>query len=259
MKNETNSTSLKISMASVTSNPLSDKALFGRENKRLYKIILILFVVDFVLNEFIYFNDCGIISAFFDNKKDPSVGLFILYTILSIFIFSTLLLFLYLKKLILSKITRFFYLIVGILYYIYQIIIKLLFFAKDHFSLDAFDVIFFIAVALTIIPRIVGFLYIKVFERTIKKIYGAKIAEEHAMFIEKVVDKFDRSTTNIRENEMEKEFAKAVGEDEEIILSMNNDKVIADKKTKINNKKIKMKNMPNKEEEVEEEEVADLR
>ena len=79
------------------------------------------------------------------------------------------------------------------------------------------------------------------------------------MFIEKVVDKFDRSTTNIRENEMEKEFAKAVGEDEEIILSMNNDKVIADKKTKINNKKIKMKNMPNKEEEVEEEEVADLR
>ena len=259
MKKEDNSTSLKLSMGSVASNPLSDKALFGKENKRLYKIILTLLILDFALNILIFINDCNIISAFFDDKKEAKVGFFFLYTTSCIIIFGTLLLFLYLNKLLLSKISRFFYLIVGILYYVYQIIIKLLGFAKDDFSLDVFDIIFFITVALTIIPRIVGFLYIRVYERTIIKLYGAKIAEEHEMFLEKVVDKFDRSTiSNIKENQMEKEVEKNIGEDEEIIFTMNNGKVITDKKPVNNHKKIKMKNMPNQEEEVEEEEVADL-
>lgn len=262
MNAETPSTSLKISMGSVTSNPMPDIVMFRKENKRFFRIIISLILVDFVLNELIIINDCHLLSSFFDKDvQEPLIGLFILFTIISIIIFSTIIVFLFLKNLTLSKISRFFYLILGILYYIFQIIIKLIDFAKKKFSLDPFGVIIFILISLTIIPRIVGFLYIKVYERTIKKIDGAKIAEEQVMFIEKVANNLDRSTVNnSREKELEKELDKAPVE-EEIIFTMNNDKVVVntqgtDNNNKNNNtknkKKLKKKNL------VYSDEVADM-
>ena len=139
-------------------------------------------------------------------------------------------------------------------------------FANIDFNLTTFNIIVFITISLTIIPRIVGFLYIKIYERTIIKIDNAKVAEEHEMFIEKVVNKLDRSTTsNIKENELEKELNKS--DEEEIIFTMNKDKVVVDttkdnsdsnqNKNKNNDKKIRNKNL-SKDIEIEEEEVADL-
>ena len=260
MNEESKSSSmLKISMSSVTSNPMPDREIFIKENKNLYKIILSLIIIDFILNELVIINDCNLLNS----KKDSKLLLFFIFSLLSIIIFGGLLLFLYLKKIILSKIARFFYLLVGILYYAFQVTMKLLYFAKNNFSLKPFDIILFIIISLTLIPRIVGFLFIRVYEKTIKKIDGAKIAEEHEMFIEKVVSNLDRSTNkNLKENEVEKELDKEEKE-EEIIFKMNNDKIITDKNESNNNfyndknnKKQKNK-MPN-EEEVEEEEVADL-
>ena len=57
MNEETPSTSLKISMGSVTSNPMSDKALFNEENKKFYKIIILVIIIDFFLNELIILHD----------------------------------------------------------------------------------------------------------------------------------------------------------------------------------------------------------
>ena len=255
MKVESASTSLKISMGSDISNPMSDKALFNKENKRLYKIIFIFIILDFILNELILINDCDLISS--SNKRKDFI-LFFLFSLLSICIFGLLLLLLYFKKELLSKITRFSYLIIGILYYVYQVIMKLIFFSEHNFNLIPFDVIIFITISLTIIPRIVGFIYIKIYERTIIKIDNAKIAEEHENFIEKVVNKLDNSTTNnTKENELEKQLEKSC-EEEEIIFKMNKDKVVVDtnnnNQKKNENKKIK-KNA--KGEEIEEE-VADL-
>lgn len=258
---ESKDSSLKISMASITSNPIADRDIFGKENKELYKIICIFIIADFILNELIIINDCNFLSKFSNKEEKPSIGLFFCFTIISIFIFGGLLLLLYLKKLILSKIARFFYFTVGILYYMFQVTVKLLFFAKNGFSLKPFDIIIFIIISLTIIPRIIGFLYIKVYERTIVKLDKAKVTEEQEKFLEKVVNKFDRSASyNSKEKEMEKELDRTVGEDEEIILTMNNNKVITDKKKNDNNNKENQnkKKSNTKEEEVEEEEVADL-
>ena len=257
MNNESQSSTLKISMSSVTSNPMPDREIFKQENKNLYKIILSLIIIDFILNELIIINDCNLISS----KKDSKLLLFFLFSLLSIIIFGGLLLFLYSKKLILSKIARFFYLSVGIVYYAFQVTLKILIFAKNDFKLKPFDIILFIIISLTLIPRIVGFLYIRVYERTIKKIDGAKIAEEHEMFIEKVVGNLDRSTNNnLKEQEFEKELDKPE-EEEETIFKMNKDKIIADKNENNNNNSDNNKKQKRKmsgEEEVEEEEVADL-
>ena len=262
MNEESHSTSLKISMSSVVSNPISDKDIFEKENLNLFKIIATLIIIDFIFNELIIINDCHFLKSLKDDEdEDPSTPLLCIFTILSLVIFGSLLLLLYVKKVVLSKLSRFFYLIVGILYYIFQITKKIISLAKDDFSLDIFEIILFIIISLTIIPKIVGFLYIKVYERNLKKIEGARIAEEHEMFIEKVVNKLDRSTTNnSKENELEKELEKTVEEDEEIFLTMNNNKVIIDKKDEIKNNKnnIKKRKLNGQEEEVEKEEVADL-
>ena len=147
------------------------------------------------------------------------------------------------------------------MYYAFQVTLKILIFAKNDFKLKPFDIILFIIISLTLIPRIVGFLYIRVYERTIKKIDGAKIAEEHEMFIEKVVGNLDRSTNNnLKEQEFEKELDKPE-EEEETIFKMNKDKIITDKNENNNNNSDNNKKQKRKmsgEEEVEEEEVADL-
>ena len=249
------STSLKMSMGSDISNPMSDKALFNKENKRLYKIILLFLILDFILNELILFNDSDIISS--DDKRYAFI-LFFVFSLLTIFIYGLLSLFLYLKKVLLNKITRFSYLIIGILFYIYQVLSKLVFFSDKKFNLKPFDIIIFITIALTIIPRIVGFIYMKIYERTIIRIDNAKIAEEHENFIEKVVNKLDRSTTNnLKENELEKELDKSSEEEEEIIFKMNKDKVVVDTNNN-QNKNENNKNRKKTKEEENEEEVADL-
>jgi hypothetical protein len=268
MNEETPSTSLKISMGSVTSNPMSDKALFNEENKKFYKIIIILIIIDFFLNELIILHDYILISLLEGEKeedkdnnnqeKEPELLLFFLFTILSIIIFGLILYVLYLKKLILSKITRFCYLIIGILYYTYQIIIKFIYFGETGFELDPFNIVFFIIVSLTIVPRIMGFLYIRVFERSIVKLDKAKIDEEHVNFIEKVANNLDRSTVNKnKEIEYEKELDQTVEEDEEVIFKMNNENKIVG--NNMNDNLITRKKSKKKEEnEEEKEEVADL-
>ena len=272
MNEETPSTSLKISMGSVTSNPMSDKALFNEENKRFYKKIIIIIIIDFVLNELIILHDYILISFLErDNEEDkdkdndndnqekePELLLFFLFTILSIIIFGLILYVLYLKKLILSKITRFCYLIIGILYYAYQVIIKFIYFGETGFELDPFNIVFFIIVSLTVIPRIMVFLYIRVFERSIVKLDKAKIDEEHVNFIEKVANNLDRSTVNKnKEIEYEKELDQTVEEDEEVIFKMNKEnKVVGNNMSDNLIKRRKSKKEEEKEE--EKEEVADL-
>ena len=144
------------------------------------------------------------------------------------------------------------------MYYVYQIIIKFIYFGETGFDLDPFNIIFFIIVSLTIIPRIMGFLYIRILERSIVKLDKAKIDEEHVNFIEKVANNLDRSTVNkSKEVEYEKELDQTVEEDEEVIFKMNKDnKVIGNN---MNDNLITRKKSKKKEEnEEEKEEVADL-
>ena len=99
-----------------------------------------------------------------------------------------------------------------------------------------------------------GFLYIRVFERSIVKLDKAKIDEEHVNFIEKVANNLDRSTVNKnKEIEYEKELDQTAEEDEEVIFKMNNEnKVVGNN---MNDNLIKRRKSKKEE---EKEEVADL-
>jgi len=234
------STSFKISMSSVIE---SDRVLFKKESVKFYKIVLFLVIGDFLLTEFIFIHDYFI--------KEPPIEKtnFIAYSLTTVIFFILLLIFLYLEKSILSKIARFSYLIIGLSFFIYEVVEKMIKLNDNGFKMEAADYILFIVLALSIIPKITGFLYIRIFERSIIKMEAAKIAEEHEMFIEKVSEKLDRSTVGNRilEKEMEKELEK---EEEEIIFKVNNEKIMDNK---IQSNKNKRKDIDD-----DKEEVADM-
>ena len=127
MNEESHSTSLKISMSSVVSNPISDKDIFEKENLNLFKIIATLIIIDFIFNELIIINDCHFLKSLKDDEdEDPSTPLLCIFTILSLVIFCSLLLLLYVKKVVLSKLSRFFYL--KYLIVIHLIVLQLFYF-----------------------------------------------------------------------------------------------------------------------------------
>ena len=235
--------SFKISTSSVVE---SDRVLFNRESIKFLKRVTFLIVGDFILTEYIFVNDYIIISII--NDKEINWVIFSICSSISLVFFGVILFLLYLKKPILSKIVRFLYLIIGILFFIFQVIQKMLYLNDKDFSIGITDIILFIVISLTIIPRITGFLYIRLFEKKIEKMKEAELAEEHELLLEKVVDKFDRSSSSnkLLDKEIDKELEK---DEEEIIFKMDNKKISANK---INNNKIK------KREDEDKEEVADM-
>ena len=214
---QTQTTSFKVSMSSVIE---SDRVLFARESSKFFKIILILISTDFFLTEFVFIYDYII--------DEQNLAFFGIFSSIALIFFGVILILLYCKKSILSKITRFVYLIAGLLYFIFQIILKMINLSNKDFSLSIYDIILFIILSLSIIPRISGFLYIRIFEKSLIKMEEAKLTEEHQMFVEKVLNKLDRSTVGDRilEKEIEKELEK---DEEEIIFKMNNEKLITEK------------------------------
>ena len=202
-----------------------------------------LIVGDFILTEYIFVNDYIIISII--NDKEINWVIFSICSSISLVFFGVILFLLYLKKPILSKIVRFLYLIIGILFFIFQVIQKMLYLNDKDFSIGITDIILFIVISLTIIPRITGFLYIRLFEKKIEKMKEAELAEEHELLLEKVVDKFDRSTVGnkLLDKEIDKELEK---DEEEIIFKIDNKKLSANKIKK------------RKKEDEDKEEVADM-
>ena len=232
--------SFKISTSSVVE---SDRVLFNRESIKFLKRVTFLIVGDFILTEYIFVNDYIIISII--NDKEINWVIFSICSSISLVFFGVILFLLYLKKPILSKIVRFLYLIIGILFFIFQVIQKMLYLNNKDFSIGITDIILFIVISLTIIPRITGFLYIRLFEKKIEKMKEAELAEEHELLLEKVVDKFDRSTVGnkLLDKEIDKELEK---DEEEIIFKIDNKKLSANKIKK------------RKKEDEDKEEVADM-
>lgn len=242
-----------ISMSSTASAPITDREIHMIENFKFYKKVIIITIIDFILTEIILIYECNILISLKENSEDkkPNILLFIIFTFLSFAFFTGIIVILYLKKIFLHKITRFVYLIVGIIFFCYEIVSSILNFADIDFDLDIYNIIFFLFIAISIIPKICGFMIIKVSERSIVKIDKSKVAEEQQLFLEKIVSKVDRTTShNSNGDEIE---------EEEIIFTMNNKK-ISDKKK---DKKKKMKKRKNiiaeEEEEIEEDEIADMK
>lgn len=228
--------SLKISMGSVSSNPISDQEELTIKRKRFLFFTLICTTSDFIIIILILTKDCNIFtSEGEEGESTPDIKNFILFTILAFLFFLIILILLLIRKPFFSKICRYIYLFTGVAYYIYQIVTKIIYFYGNHFELDSNDIIFFFLASIVIVPRIIGFTFVRLYEKILHKIEQAKRAEDHENFLEKIVNKVDRGSkvNNVKASVCEKELDQSQNDgndEEEVVFTMNDNKVITDNK-----------------------------
>ena len=228
--------SLKISMGSVSSNPISDQEELTIKRKRFLFITLICTTSDFIIIILILTKDCNFYTSGDEKEKStPNVKNFILFTILAFLFFLIILILLLIRKPFFSKICRYIYLIAGIAYYIYQIVTKIIDFYGNNFELGSNDIIFFFLASIVIVPRIIGFTFVRLYEKILHKIEQVKRAEDHENFLEKIVNKVDRGSkvNNVKASVCEKELDQSQNDgndEEEVVFTMNDNKVITDNK-----------------------------
>jgi hypothetical protein len=185
-------TERKESAYSTEETPLTDRELKTKEAKVIYYMILLFGGIDYILSVLIIINK----SNFFHSEEENNFTLFTIelssVTVFMIFI----LLSLYFFKLQLTKIIKYIYIIVTIIYFCYDILMAIASFVDDNYKSDWIDIIFFILIILTIIPRILFFCYIDTLIKKLIEIDDIKKGEEHDKFRQNLENKMERDDTN---------------------------------------------------------------
>ena len=185
-------TERKESAYSTEETPLTDRELKTKEAKVIYYMILLFGGIDYILSVLIIINK----SNFFHSEEENNFTLFTIelssVTVFMIFI----LLSLYFFKLQLTKIIKYIYIIVTIIYFCYDILMAIASFVDDNYKSDWIDIIFFILIILTIIPRIFLFYYIGILVIKLNEIYDIKEGEEHDRLRQNLEKKMERDDTN---------------------------------------------------------------
>ena len=185
-------TERKDSEYSAMETPPSDRELKERETKKKYYFILLFAGIDYILCVLIIINE----SNFFNTKEENDILLFIIkiscITIFFLFIVISLLFF----KLKFTKIFKYIYLLISILYYLFQIFTNISNFISENSKGDWVDMLFFLFILLTIIPRIFLFYYIGLLILKLNEIYDIKKGEEHDKFRQNLENRMERGDTN---------------------------------------------------------------
>ena len=172
--------------------PLTDRELKTKEAKIIYYMLLLFGGIDYILSALIIINK----SNFFHSEAENNYILLIIelssVTVFMIFI----LLSLYFFKLQLTKIIKYIYIIVIIIYYCYEILMAIANFVDDDYKSDWLDIIFFIFIILTIVPRIFLFYYIGILVVKLNEIYDIKEGEEHDRLRQNLEKNMERDVTN---------------------------------------------------------------
>lgn len=173
---------------STIETPPSDKELKTKEAKAIYCYMFIFAVIDYIISVLIIIKE----SYFFKSDKENDIFLFLikiisftvfyLFTIISLFFF----------KLQLTKIVRYIYLVISGLYYIFEIVISIIYFVKHFSDSDWMDMLFFLFILLTIIPRIFFFYYADALIIKIKEIDDCQKGVDHDNLRQNLVNKMER-------------------------------------------------------------------
>ena len=161
---------LNMSVASIISNPVPDEELLTIEGDKKLNIILIYIVIDLILTLLIILQEYD----FLKELISTDILLFFIKSIICILLLG-LVIFLYcLHKFYIAIFARFSYLIIGITYYIYKFVFKLLNLINKEEEgtqsedqedeeleneMNIIDIIFLALHLFTIIPRILAFYF----------------------------------------------------------------------------------------------------
>ena len=172
--------------------PPTDRELKTKEAKIIYYMLLLFAGIDYIISVLVIINE----SNFFDAEAENEYFLFIIklscYTVFTLFVVLSLFLF----NLQLTKIIKIVYIVCILIYYCYEFYSIIALFINDEFNSDWIDVLFFIFVIITIIPRVLFFCYIDTLIKKLIEIDDIKKGEEHDKFRQNLENKMERDDTN---------------------------------------------------------------
>ena len=168
--------------------PLTDLELKAKEAKQIYYYMLLYVAIDYIVCALVIVKE----SYFFKSNKENDVTLFLIkiITLTAFFLFITIsLLFLNMK---LTKVIRYIYIIILGLYYLFEIFMNIKYFIQNFSEADWMDMVFFLFILLTIIPRLFFFYYIDILIIKIIEIDDFKKGEEHDKLRQNLENKMER-------------------------------------------------------------------
>ena len=172
-------------------SPPSDLELKTKEAKSINNLLFIFISIDYILSVLIIINECNI----FKNKENDFIMLLIKVISLTLF-YSLIIISLILLKQKLAKVLRYIYLAFAILYFLFELFLNVIIYMKEIPDNYWFDILFFILILITMIPRILFFYYFGLLIRKIIEIDDCKKGEEHDKFRQNLENRMERGDTN---------------------------------------------------------------
>ena len=186
---------------SVVSNPEPEPVFIGREGTENFRKAIIWILVDLVVTIILIAVEFGLFTDDID-----IVNLIIIGSI-ALVIFACILIFVLSHVTILVLLSKYVYIILGSLYYAYKLLQMIIFLIDNESDISNLDLVIFVIVLSSIIPRIMGFYNIELLVKVLRKVDDSKRILAHQNFIEKIGNKVDRGQYSRWSNTLEIERA----------------------------------------------------
>ena len=179
----------------IISNPEPEPVFVSKEGKPNFIRALICISVDFIATIFLIFVEYGLFEIFEDELK--TIYIIIIGSIAFAF-FAFVIIFVISHITILVAISKYAYIIIGSIYYSYKVILMIIYLIDNEEGISDIDLVFFIVILASIVPRVFGFYNIEKLEKVCKKVDEIKRIINQDKFKEELGNKIDYGVGNSR-------------------------------------------------------------
>ena len=136
---------------SVVSNPEPEPVVIGREGTENFRKSILWILSDLVVTIFLIAVEFGLFT------DDIEITNIVIIGSIALVIFACILIFVLSHVTILVLISKYLYIIIGSLYYAYKLLLMIIFLIDNESDISNLDLVIFVIVLASIIPRIMGF------------------------------------------------------------------------------------------------------
>ena len=171
---------------SQVSNPEPEPVFIGREGTENFRKSIMWILIDLIVTIFLILEEFGLFEGDIERIK------LIIVLSIALVIFALIIIFVLSHITILVLLTKYFYIIVGSIYYAYKLLMAIIFLITNESDISNLNLVVFVFILASIIPRIMGFYNIEIFAKVRQKVDEIKRILDHEKLIEKIGNKVDR-------------------------------------------------------------------
>ena len=171
---------------SQVSNPEPEPVFIGREGTENFRKSIMWILIDLIVTIFLILEEFGLFEGDIERIK------LIIVLSIALVIFALIMIFVLSHITILVLLTKYFYIIVGSIYYAYKLLMAIIFLITNESDISNLNLVVFVIILASIIPRIMGFYNIELFAKVRQKVDESKRILDHEKLIEKIGNKVDR-------------------------------------------------------------------